>query len=207
MIKSQFSDAALQDHGFTKHIHHVLVDMGVFPNTKSRLIELYQIAMVENLQSTGSGGGKPRNTVLLRKVLGPGEDPTGNVWHMLRMWREGVEYDDASSSGSVAVDTLTGEVHVVMVFGKQVNGALRFQQWEETIERATFGPAIERLPVLGSGVDHTAALEALQRASEAQAQTIAGIELALGNISQEPGTLDPKDRDILDRYRKLHGLD
>lgn len=58
-----------------------------------------------------------------------------------------------------------------------------------------------------TAVNNSAAVEALQRASEAQAQTIAGIELALGNINQEPGQLDAKDREVLDRMRGFFGLD
>lgn len=144
MLKSIYSDPAIQDHGFTKHVHHVMVDMGVYPGTIDRLVELYKVCLIENQQSTGTGGGKPRNIALFRKVLGPGADPSTGVWNMLAMWREGIDYEDASASGSVTVDPISGDVHVVLVFGKLINGALRFQDWEATVKRSSFGPAIQR---------------------------------------------------------------
>jgi hypothetical protein len=143
MQLSQFSDPSYQGHGFTKHIDHVMVDMGQYP-TGERLVELYKVILIENLQSTGTGGAKPRNIALFRKALGPGQDPSTGVWNLLQTWREGIEYDDASSSGSVAVDTVTGDVHVVLVFGKLIGSVLRFQDWEATIKRSTFAPAIIR---------------------------------------------------------------
>lgn len=210
MIGSQYRDPKYQNRGFVKHVHHVLVDMGVYPdNPTQRLVEMYQIVLMENLQSTGSGGGKPRDTLLFRKVLAPNADPTSGVWDELRVWHgDGTgDYDDANSSGSVSVDEKTGAVHVMLVFGKLVGGVVRFLEWEETIKRSTFGPTIVRPPAATGGTDQSAAVAALQRASAAQAQTIAAIELALANIKQEPGALDLKDRNVLNRMRGFFDLD
>lgn len=207
MQKSIYGDANVQDRGFTKHIHHVLVDLGVYPNDPTaRLVELYKVILRENGFSTGTAGGKPRNIELYRKALGPMQDPSTGVWIKIGDWEEGKDYTDSSASGSVSVDPLNGDVHVVMVFGTLVNGVLRFQSWEETVKRATFAPAIVRVPAPSTGVDHSAAVAALQRASEAHALAIAGIELALGNISQEPSTLDAKDRAALDWLAALRQL-
>lgn len=38
-------------------------------------------------------------------------------------------------------------------------------------------------------------------------QELTALQTALRNIHQETGALDPKDREILNRYRRLHGLD
>lgn len=153
MIKSQYSDPTIQDHGFWKHVGHCMVDLGVYPNDpSSRLVECYKVSLAENMGSTGAGGGKPRDIMLFRKALGPGQDPATGVWHRIRIWRgDGTgDYDDASSSGSVDVDLLTGDVHVVLVVGKSVNGVVRFQSWEETVKRTTFAPPIVRVPATGT---------------------------------------------------------
>jgi hypothetical protein len=153
MIKSQYSDPTIQDHGFWKHVAHVMVDLGVYPNDPTvRLVECYKVILVENLASTGGGGGKPRDIMLFRKALGPGQDPATGVWNRIKIWRgDGTgDYDDASSSGSVDVDLLTGDVHVVLVVGKSVNGVVRFQSWEDTVQRNTFAPPIVRPPVAGT---------------------------------------------------------
>lgn len=150
MIPSQYSDPGIQDHGFMKHIHHVMVDMGIYPDG-GRLRELYKVLLRENSTSTGGGGGKPRNIELYRKALGPAQDPSDGTWIRLHVWDgDGTgDYDDASSSGSVAVDEKTGDVHVMLVFGKLVNGVVRFQDWEQTVKRSMFAPAIVRPAVAG----------------------------------------------------------
>lgn len=151
MIKSRYSDPALQDHGFVNHIHHVVKDMGVFPGTTKPLIEVYKIIMISNLQATSGGGAKPRNLALLRKVIGDDGNLSAHTWIVLRMWREGIDYDDSSAAGSVDVSDLTGDVHVIMSFGKKNSaGVLTFQSWEDTVVRGSFAPNIVRLPVAGT---------------------------------------------------------
>lgn len=146
MIKSQYSDPAIQDHGFINHIHHVVKNMGVFPGTTKSLIEIYKLIMISNLPSTAGGGAKPRNLALFRKVIGDGGNLSTHTWNLLRMWKEGVDYDDSSASGSVDVHDLTGDVHVVMSFGKKNSaGQLTFQDWEDFIPRSSFAPTIVRL--------------------------------------------------------------
>jgi hypothetical protein len=145
MIKSHYSDPNIQDHGFVSHIHHVMRDMGVYPGTSLRLVELYKIEMISNLTVTSGTGAKPRNLALFRKALGPGEDPSANTWQLIKMWSEGIDYDDASAAGSVDVDTTTGTVHILMSFGKKnAAGAITYQPWEASVARATFAPTIER---------------------------------------------------------------
>lgn len=150
MIPSQYSDSGIQDHGFMKHIHHVMVDMGVYPDG-GRLVEVYKVVLRENSGSAGAGGGKPRNIELYRKALGPAQDPSAGTWIRLEKWDgDGTgDYDDASASGSVAVDEKTGDVHVMLVFGKLVNGVVRFQDWEQTVKRNTFAPPIVRPAATG----------------------------------------------------------
>lgn len=150
MIKSRYSDPAFEGHGYVKHIHHVMKDLGVYPGTDQPLVELYKIIMIENIPSIGTSGGKPRNLALFRKALGPREDPSANVWHTLRMWAEGVDYDDSSAGGSIDVSETTGDVHVLLTFGKRnAQGQVAFQEWEETIKRSAFAPAIERRQAAG----------------------------------------------------------
>jgi hypothetical protein len=50
-------------------------------------------------------------------------------------------------------------------------------------------------------------VDALVSQIAALGQSIVALETAIGNINQEPNALDLKDRDILNRYRRLHGLD
>lgn len=186
MIKSRYSDPALQDHGFVNHISHVVKDMGVFPGTTKPLIEVYKIIMISNLQATAGGGAKPRNLALLRKVIGDDGNLSAHTWTVLRMWREGVDYDDSSAAGSVDVSDLTGDVHVVMSFGKKNSaGQLTFQDWEDTVARGSFAPSIVRLPVAGSAVDPRVA--ALLEQVAALSQAITAIETALGNIGTGGG--------------------
>jgi len=201
VIKAQYSDANIQDHGFQKHIHHVMVDMGVYPNDHSaRLVELYKVLLRENPTTTGSGGGKPRNIELYRKALGPGQDPSTGLWNRLEVWDgDGTgDYDDASSSGSVTVDPQTGQVHVALVFGKTVNGAIRFQDWEQTIERATFAPAIVRPPTSAGSTDPAlvARVTQLEATVAQQSAAITALETALANITTE--WLSTGDRAVLD---------
>lgn len=149
--KSAYSDSAFQNHGFVNHIHHVLKDMGVYPGSNQPLIELYKIEMISNLQSTAGTGAKPRNLALFRKVLTPFADPTSGSWILLKMWSEGIDYDDASAAGTVDINPIDGTVHVVMSFGKKdANGAMTYQPWEASVLRNTFGPAIERPTLPGT---------------------------------------------------------
>lgn len=206
MITSRYSDPNIQDRGFTKHIHHVMVDLGVYPNNHSaRLVELYKVLLRENSQSTGGGGGKPRNIELYRKVLGPNQDPSSGVWNRLVVWDgDGTgDYDDASSSGSVDVDLITGDVHVMLVFGKSVNGVVRFQDWEQTVTRGSFAPAIVRLPTSGGTVDPR--FDALVSQLGALGQVITAIETALGTIGQGSG-LSAEDVEALRRLKVWLGL-
>lgn len=152
MIKSFYNDPAFQDHGFIKHVHHCLVDMGIYPDGQP-LFEMYKIIMIDNPSSIGSTGGKPRNLALCRKVLGPHQDPSSGAWDVLRVWHgDGTgDYDDASAAGSVTVNLTTGDVHVLMSFGKKNSaGVIVFQEWEETIARGTFAPAVVRPPITGT---------------------------------------------------------
>lgn len=163
LIKSRYSDPAIDGRGFVNHIHHCLKDMGVLPGTTTPLTEAYKIEFIQNLQATSGGGSKPRNLALFRKTIA--DDPSAGVWHLIHMWKEGADYDDAHSAGSVDVDAITGDVHVVMSFGKKLpSGALQFQPWEATVRRTTFAPAIERLP----GTTTDSALEARIAALEAR---------------------------------------
>jgi hypothetical protein len=145
MQPAQYRDPAFQGHGFYKHIHTIMVDMGVYAGTNDRLLELYKVILMENLQSTGPSGGRPRNIYLFRKALGPGQDPSTGSWDKIAAWCEGQDYNDASTSGSVSVDLSTGDVHVALVFGKKVDGVLGYRDWEQTVPRATFAPPIVRL--------------------------------------------------------------
>jgi hypothetical protein len=61
--------------------------------------------------------------------------------------------------------------------------------------------------VFAAGVTNDPRVDALISQFAALTQRITAIETALGNISQEAPTFDPKDREILNRYRRLHGLD
>lgn len=56
----------------------------------------------------------------------------------------------------------------------------------------------------GSGVDSR--VDAILTQIAALNTSIAELETALGNISSEPGTLDAKDRSVLDRMRAFFGL-
>lgn len=208
MIKAQYSDPKFQDHGFFNHLHHVLFDAGVVPNTQLPLFELYKLDKFENLAGMGDKGGKPRNLALFRKVVPGNTSLTSGKWDLIRMWQEGLDYNDASSGGSVVINPVNGNVHVLLAFGKSNDaGVTQWQEWEDIIPRSAFAVPIERLPGVATGTDQSAAVAALQRALEGQALTLAALERALGNISQETGALDPKDREILNRYRRLHGLD
>ena len=150
LVKTQYADAKFQDHGFVNHIHHVVKDMGVYPGTTNPLIELYALEMIQNLQASSGGGGKPRNLALFRKALSPGADPTTSKWWLLHMWAEGVDYDDAAAAGTVDV-LPDGTVHVCMAFGKKnAEGALTWQQWEASIRREVFAGPIVRLPIPGA---------------------------------------------------------
>lgn len=158
MIKSRYSDPAIDGHGFINHIHSIDRDMGVIPGTDTPLIEAYKIEMIQKLQSTSGTGGKPRNLALFRKIIA--DDPSAGVWHLIHMWTEGdvtkgADYDESSAAGSVDV-LPDGTVHVVMSFGKRTApGATtyQYQPWEATVRRTTFAPAIERLPTGGTGND------------------------------------------------------
>lgn len=178
MLKSDYSDPTFQNHGFITHIHHVIFNAGVYPGTENLLLEVYKIVLISNLPSTGGGGAKPRNLALFRKVIAPNTLISAGKWDLLNMWIEGVDYEDSSAGGSVSINPTNGNVHVVLTFGKlNTLNQVAFQTWEDLIPRASFARPIERLPVPGDGIDHTADLEALQRASEAQMTTIAAIEL------------------------------
>lgn len=234
MIKSQYSDLAFQDHGFTNHIHHVMKDMGVFPGTTKPLIEIYKLIMISNLQATFGGGAKPRNLALFRKVIGDGGNLSTHTWNLLRMWREGVDYDDSSASGSVDVSDLTGDIHVVMSFGKKnASGQLTFQDWEDYIARSSFAPTIVRLPSTvtqgpkgdkgdqglqgipgatgAAGRDGTngsgtdSRVDALISQIGAQGLQITQIETALGNIGSGEGLSDV-DREALDWLAALRAV-
>lgn len=199
MIKSAYADVTIQDRGFMKHIHHVMVDLGVYPNDpSSRLVELYKVVLRENVNASGSGGGKPRNIELYRKVLGPQQDPSTGLWMRIGNWKELEEYDDASASGSVAVDPLTGDVHVMLVFGKTVNGFLRFQDWEQTIPRSVFAPAIVR-PTL-TGVQGPK--------GDKGDQGVQGIPGPQGLPGKDGsgGALDPNDRAALDWLKTFRAM-
>lgn len=234
MIKSQYSDPAFQDHGFINHIHHVVKNMGVFPGTTKPLIEIYKLIMISNLPSTAGGGAKPRNLALFRKVIGDGGNLSTHTWNLLRMWREGVDYDDSSASGSVDVSDLTGDVHVVMSFGKKnAAGQLAFQDWEDFIPRSSFAPAIVRLPVAGAqgpkgdkgdqgpqgmpgatgaagkdgsnGSGTDSRVDALISQIGAQGLQLTQIETALENIGSGEG-LSQIDREALDWLAALRAV-
>lgn len=144
-VRSQYSDPNVQNHGFVNHIHHVIKDMGVYPGTNQPLVECYKIEMISNLQSTSGTGAKPRNLALFRKALAPFAEPTTGSWQMIKMWSEGVDYDDASAAGSVDVLPTSGMVHIVMSFGKKdQSGNMTYQPWEASLDRSLFAPAIER---------------------------------------------------------------
>jgi hypothetical protein len=153
MLKSRYSDPNVQDHGFVNHIAHVVRDMGVYPGTTNPLIECYKVELIQNLGATSGTGAKPRNIALFRKALGPGQDPSTGTWQLIKMWSEKLDanapgdYDDASAAGSVDIHPHTGDVHVVLSFGKRnAAGAMTYQPWEALIQRATFAPSIVRLP-------------------------------------------------------------
>lgn len=204
MQKSIYADPNVQDRGFTKHIHHTLVDMGVYPNDPSaRLVELYKVVLRENPFSTGTGGGKPRNIELYRKALGPNQNPETGIWIRIADWEETKDYEDSSASGSVSVDPLNGDVHVMLVFGKVVNGVLRFQTWEETVKRATFAPPVVR-PATTAGNDPR--VTSIINQLGVLGQSIAQIETALGNIQTGGTALDPEDRSALDWLVSLRAL-
>ena len=148
MIKSQFTDPRINNHGFVKHIHHRVVDCGVVPGTTTPLIEAYQIEMIENLKATSGTGGKPRNLALFRKVLNVA-DPRAGAWDLIAMWEELKDYEESSAAGSVDV-LPDGTVHVSLAFGKKnAAGAVQYQPWEASVARSAFAPPIERLPVGG----------------------------------------------------------
>lgn len=148
MQKSHYSDPNIQDHGFVNHIAHRIVDMGVYPGTTTPLIECYKVELIQNLGATSGTGAKPRNIALFRKALGPGQDASTGTWQLIKMWAEGIDYDDASAAGSVDIHPATGDVHVVLSFGKKnAAGQMTYQPWEALIQRATFAPAVVRLPV------------------------------------------------------------
>ena len=92
MIKSHYTDLRFDNHGFVKHVHHMIADCGVIPGTTTPLREAYQIALIEHLTATSGTGGKPRSIALFRKVLGI--DPTAGAWQFLEMWTEGTAKDD-----------------------------------------------------------------------------------------------------------------
>lgn len=205
MLKSDYSDPVFQNHGFINHIHHVVFDAGVFPNTQTPLLELYKIVMISNLAALGDKGGKPRNLALFRKIIAPNTLISAGKWDLLKMWQEGRDYEESSAAGSVSINPLNGNVHVVLSFGKaNDDGVIAFQTWENVIPRNSFAQPIVRLPVLAADSALFAAVEALQRLSQAQAQTIAGIETALGNLRS--GGLDAGDRVALDRLRTMIGV-
>lgn len=202
MLKSRYSDPRFNDHGFVNHIHSVMKDMGVYPDG-SRLVECYKIMMVQNLQAAAGGGAKPRNLALFRKVLSPNAAPESGTWDLLKMWQEGVDYDDASAAGSVDVDITTGMIHIVMSFGKfNGSGALTFQTWEASMPRS-FAPPIVRPSVGGTQGPK----------GDPGPQGPMGPQGPKGDpgASDTGGGLDPQDRKLLDRLRAflspLLGLD
>lgn len=151
MNKSQYTDPAIDGHGFVNHIHSIIRDLGVYPGTATPLIECYKVELIQNLGATSGTGAKPRNIALFRKALGQGQDPSTGAWQLIKMWAEGVDYDDASAAGTVDIHPISGDVHVVMSFGKKnAAGAMTYQPWEALIQRATFAPAVVRLPVQGA---------------------------------------------------------
>lgn len=195
LTRSQYDSPVFQDRGFVNHIHHVVVDMGVYPGTKEPLVELYKIEMVSNLQSTSGTGAKPRNLALFRKVLAPNADPTTNVWSLLKMWQEGVDYDDASAAGTVSV-LPNGTVHVVMSFGKRnAAGQMTYQPWEASIPR-TFGPPIER-PAGGQGPKGDKGDPGVPGPQ--------GPKGDRGDAGSGGGALDPNDRKALDWIKEWLG--
>lgn len=146
MQKALYSDPKFNNHGFWNHTHHLVFDAGVYPGTVSPLIELYKIDLAQNLNATAGGGGKPRNIALFRKTIPIGGNMLSGSWELIKMWQEGVDYDDSSAAASVAIHPITANLHVVLSFGKRnADGAVQFQEWEEQINRSTFAPPIERL--------------------------------------------------------------
>lgn len=115
----------------------------------------------------------------------------------------------AKKNGVFGFYVFRNGVHVPLTPFCSGRGSINGGGWWIAFDGAQFHkgqlPGFVQFPVGGS--DNSAAVEALQRASQAQALTIAGIELALGNINQEPGMLDTKDREVLDRMRSFFGLD
>lgn len=210
MIKSRYADQSIDGHGFVNHISHVIVDLGVYPGTVDRLVECYKIELLQNIGATSGTGGKPRNLALFRKALGPGEDPRANVWHMVKMWQEGIDYDDAAAAGSVAVDLLTGQIHVVMSFGKKnAAGAMTYQPWEASVARNTFAPAVVRLPTsVGTPDSEIAArIAALEHLVAQQANALVAIETALANVGSGTGTgLSTPQVEALRRMVAFFGL-
>lgn len=61
--------------------------------------------------------------------------------------------------------------------------------------------------VFGTGVGNDPRVDGLVNQVASLKQNIIALETALANINQEDGSLDAKDREILNRYRRLHGLD
>lgn len=163
MIKAQYTDPAFQNHGFWNHSHHLVVDAGVYPGTTEPLIELYKIDLVQNLQAASGTGGKPRNIALFRKAIPIGGTMLSGAWTKIWMWVEGVDYDESSAAASVGFHPITGNLHVVLSFGRRdANGSVTYQQWEEQINRSTFAPPIERLPPASGGLS-ARYVEALER--------------------------------------------
>lgn len=147
MQKSIYADPKYQDHGFTNHLSHVVVDSGVFPGTANPLIELYSLELTQNINATSGTGGKPRNIYLFYKYIPLGGNMLSGAWQCIGKWQEGIDYDDSSAAGSVAVHPITGNVHVQMTFGKRdSNGNVCYQKWEEQIQRTSFTAPIERPP-------------------------------------------------------------
>jgi hypothetical protein len=141
LIKSRYAPSTppIDGRGFVNHLDLVVKDMGIGPSG-APLIEAYKVELIQNMQSTSGTGGKPRNIAVFRKVL----DGDG-LWHLIALWQEGIDYDDASAAGSVDVDPTTGRVLVVMSFGKKnAAGAMQYQPWEAMIDRATFAPPVNR---------------------------------------------------------------
>jgi len=146
MIKSQYTDPALNSGGFWNHVHHFVFDAGVYPGTTNVLIELYKIDLVQSPYAASGKAGKPRNIALFYKPIPIGSNMLGGTWRLLKMWQEGVDYQDSSAAGSVAVHPHTGNVHVQLSFGMHdAHGNVVFQEYEEQIQRSTFAAPIERL--------------------------------------------------------------
>jgi hypothetical protein len=144
-----YADPKFNGHGFWNHVHHVVVQSGVIPGTTEPLIELYKIDLVQNLQSSDGGGGKPRNIALFVRQVPSGGTMLSGEWKLIKMWEEGKDYDDSSSAASVAVHPNTGNVHVILSFGmRTAEGKIVFRECEEMIQRSSFAAPIVRPPEL-----------------------------------------------------------